>query len=280
MVKTIYADILFIINFIINYLLLFATAKIAVLPFSRLKLIFSASFGAVYAVLSFLPGLAFLSLFPIKLSVGFVLVFISFGKHRTLKAYLTFFAVSFAFAGGALLASFIAPNAFSQVSVGIYYINLSLPILLTSSFLAYLLLHIVFLRRGGGERKTCNVLIKNGDKSVSLHALVDTGNSLRDPATNAEIVISDFETLSPLLSEHDIEILREHKLTGFPLALDKLSDSNRFRLIPYKTVGTSFSLLLAFTPDSVFIDDKLSKKAVCAISENAISDGSGYNALI
>jgi stage II sporulation protein GA (sporulation sigma-E factor processing peptidase) len=60
-VKTIYADVLFLINFIINYLLLFVTAKIAVLPLLRLKLILSASFGALYAVLSFFPSLSFLS---------------------------------------------------------------------------------------------------------------------------------------------------------------------------------------------------------------------------
>ncbi len=280
MVKTIYADILFIINFIINYLILFVTAKIAVLPFSRPKLILSASFGALYAVLSFLPNLSFLSLFPIKLSVALIMVFVAFGRYRIFKAYLTFFAVSLSFAGVTFLASFIAPNAFSQVSGGIYYIHLSLPTLLISSLLAYLLLHIVFLRRGDGNRKICKVLIKNDDKKVSLDALVDTGNSLRDPVTNAEVVISDLETLSPLLSEHDAEILREYRTKGFSLTLDKLSEPNRFRLIPYKTVGVSFSLLLAFVPDAVFIDDKISKNAVCAISENAVSDGSGYNALI
>ena len=70
MVKTIYADILFLINFIINYLILFATAKISVLPFSRLRLVLSSSLGALYAVLSFIPILTYLSLFPIKLFIS------------------------------------------------------------------------------------------------------------------------------------------------------------------------------------------------------------------
>lgn len=280
MVKTIYADILFLINFIINYLILFATAKISVLPFSRLRLVLSSSLGALYAVLSFIPILTYLSLFPIKLFIAFLMVFFAFGKQRILKAYLTFFAVSFAFAGVSLLASFIAPRAFSHISGGIYYIHLSLPTLIISSLLAYFLLQLVFLRRGGGNRKICEVRIKNNGSEVALNALVDTGNSLRDPLTNAEVVISDLETLSPLLAEHDAEVLRNYRERGFLLALDKLSEPNRFRLIPYKTVGVSFSLLLAFTPDAILIGDKISNGAVCAISENTISDGSGYNALI
>ena len=276
MVKTIYVDILFLINFIINYLLLFTTARITILPFSRPKLILSAGFGALYAVLSFLPSFPFLLFFPVKLLSGLAMILIAFGKKLILKAYLTFLTVSLAFAGIALLA----PHTFSQISGGVYYIHLSLPTLLISSFLAYALLHIVFLRRGRENKKLCKVIIRNGDVEILLNALLDTGNSLRDPATNAEVIISDFESLSPLLPKRDSEILREHQVKGFSLALDKLSDAPRFRLIPYKTVGVSFSLMLTFTPDEVFIDDKLSKNAVCAISENTISDGSGYNALI
>ncbi len=280
MVKTIYADVLFLINLIINYLLLFVTAHIATLPISRVKLFLSAAFGAFYAVLSFLPQLSFLTFFPIKLFAAAIIVLIAFGISSFPKAYLTFFTCSLFFAGFCLLASFLAPHAFSAISGGVYYINLSLPTLLLSSLIAYIVLRIVFARRCGGEKKICTVTVKNESSEITLHALVDTGNSLRAPRTNARVVISDYDTVRCILSPEARELLDSYRGKSFPLAFDKLSDVSRFSLIPYKTVGVSFSLLLAFTPDEVYIEKKLSKGAVCALSEAPVSDGSGYDALI
>lgn len=279
-VKTIYADILFIINFIINYLLLFVTAHIAALRISRLRLILSAAFGALYAVLSFVSAFYFFNFLPIKLFFAAVIILIAFGRVSFARAYLTFFVCSFVFAGFCLLMSLIAPNTFAALNGGAYYINLSLPVLITSTGVAYILLRIVFSRRAGGKKEICNVTVKHGGAEVALRALVDTGNSLRAPVTNARVIISDYSSVRALLPQSAKEILDLCDGKNFALALDKLSEISHFLLIPYKTVGVSFSLLLAFVPDEVFIAGELSKDAVCAISESPVSDGSGYNALI
>lgn len=276
MVKTIYADVLLVINLIINYLLLFVTAHIAVLPLSRFRLLLASSFGALYAVASFLPSLSFLLFFPIKLFIAVIMVFLAFGKKLFLRAYLTFFVSSLVFAGFCLLA----PSVISSVSGGVYYINLSFPVLILSTLLAYILLRIVFSRRCGGEKKVCSVTVKNKDEELELRALVDTGNSLRAPHTNARVVICAYDTVRAILPLAAREILDEYRGKSFSLAFDKLSDISHFSLIPYKTVGVSFSLLLAFTPDEIYIEKKLSNGAVCAISEAPVGDGSGYDALI
>lgn len=276
MVKTIYADVLLVINLIINYLLLFVTAHIAILPLSRFRLFLAAAFGAIYAVASFLPSLSFFSFFSIKLFVAVIMVFIAFGKNLLLRAYLTFFVSSLVFAGFCLLT----PGIISSISGGVYYINLSFPVLILSTLLAYILLRIVFSRRCGGEKKVCSVTVKNSSKEICLRALVDTGNSLRCPHTNARVVICAYDTVKYILPPAAREILDEYRGRSFSLAFEKLSDISHFSLIPYKTIGVSFSLLLAFTPDEVYIEKKLSKGAVCAISEAAVGDGSGYDALI
>ena len=277
MIKTIYADVLFIINLIINYLLLFVTAHIATLNISRFRILLSSSVGALYSVLTFLPSLFFLKLLPIKLIVAAMLVFISFGKSVFFRAYLTFFISALAFAGVAFFISALAPNVFFS-SGGVYYINLSLPLLLLSTAISYLLLRIAFRGRSRGERRICKVKITLSGAESFLHALYDTGNSLRAPGTNARVVISGYDAVKSLFP-HDIrEILDGCNGNNFALALDKLPKN--FSLIPYKTVGVSFSLLLAFAPDEVYIDKTLSHGALCAISEAPVSDGSGYNAII
>ncbi|MBR3848468.1 MAG: sigma-E processing peptidase SpoIIGA [Oscillospiraceae bacterium] len=276
MVKTVYVDILFIINLIINYLLLFVTAHIATLRISRLRLSLAASFGALYAVLSFFPKLSILTFLPIKLLIAAAMVFLAFGRNHFLRAFLVFFVCSLFLAGLCLLA----PSVISSVSGGVYYINISFPVLLLSTLIAYILLRLVFLRRGGGEKKICNVTVKNNGNEISLRALVDTGNSLRAPQTNARVVICAYDTIRCILPTGVRNVLDKHRDKSFSLAFDKLSELARFSLIPCRTVGVSFSLLLAFTPDEVCIEKKISKGAICVISETPVSDGSGYNAII
>ena len=176
--------------------------------------------------------------------------------------------------------SFIAPNTFTAVNGGAYYINLSLPVLIISTSCAYILLRIAFSRRASDKKEICDVTVKHDGAEITLRALIDTGNSLRAPGTNARVLISDYSFVREILPQAAQKILDQCDKKNFALALDKLSGISRFLLIPYKTVGVSFSLLLAFVPDEVHIAGELSKDAVCAISETPVSDGSGYNALI
>ena len=281
MVKIIFADVLFLINFIINYLLLFSSSRISCLPFSRLRLILSASLGALYSVLFLLPEFSFLTALPAKLVLSLLMVLIAFGNCRFTRAYLTFICSSLLFGGAALLASFVFPDTFTQISGGVYYIHLSFPALFISAAFSFLILHIIFLRRGGKtEKMLCSVCIKNLGKETKLPALLDTGNSLSDPASGGRVVISDLDSLRAILPEKAAEILSDQKGTHFPLALDRLSDFPGFKLVPYKTVGIPFSLLLAYRPEEITLDGRILENALCAISEAPVSDGSGYVALI
>ena len=122
--------------------------------------------------------------------------------------------------------------------------------------------------------------IKNLGKEAHLPTLLDTGNSLSDPASGGRIVISDLGSLKNILPEGAAEILSDKKCGHFPLLLDRLSGFPGFKLVPYKTVGVSFSLLLAYQPEEIMLDGKTLKNALCAISEAPVSDGSGYVALV
>jgi len=278
-IKTVYADILFIVNFIINYLLLFITANVAILRISRARISAAAALGALYAVFSLFPSASLLISLPAKLLFGALMTLISFGKRFPIRTYLTFLALSAALAGVVFLISLLSPRTFA-LNHGFIYIDVSLPLLFSASTISYFILRIVFSRRGGGDKKTSRVIIKNGDKEVSLTALNDTGNSLRTPRRGELVVIVDYETIRDILPDCAKDTLDRRNGKNFPLALDSLKPSSRFSLIPYKTVGVSFSLLLAFSPDEVTVDGKPSKGAVCAISESDIADGVGYNALI
>ena len=57
----IYVDTLFLLNGIIDYLLLLAAARLAGEPLRRLRFGAAAALGGAYAVAIFLPGMAFLA---------------------------------------------------------------------------------------------------------------------------------------------------------------------------------------------------------------------------
>ncbi len=279
--KTIYVDVLFLINFIINYLILFASAKVSAAKIRRLRLLSGALVGAVYGVLVFFPDTPFVTSFISKITVSVIMVICSFGVANLLRMTLLFLAVSLAFGGVVLAASLLGLGNFFEVRGGVYYIHISVFALLSSSVFAYLLLSLVFRRSAArSDRKISRVDIYDGGYKAELSALNDTGNTLRDPATNAPVVISDYLTLREILPHGARAVLDIASHDTFPLSLDKLSEFGSFKLIPYKTVGVPFMLMLAYRPEQVFFDGKLIPDALIAISPEPVSDGGAYSALI
>ena len=57
----VYIDALFLLNLIVNYLLLLAAAKLAGEPLRRLRLAAGAALGGLYAAAIFFPGMGFLT---------------------------------------------------------------------------------------------------------------------------------------------------------------------------------------------------------------------------
>ncbi|MBQ9985198.1 MAG: sigma-E processing peptidase SpoIIGA [Oscillospiraceae bacterium] len=281
MTKTIYPDVLFLINFIINYLILFATAQISALPLRRRRLLSGAFIGAVYGVAVFIPQLEVLTSFFVKLGISSLMLLAAFGFKSHLKTLLLFFGISLIFAGAVFIASLAGLGRFIEIHNGIYYIHISALPLLSSTFAAYALLTLVF-RRGAAraERKISKVSIFANGHSAELSALHDTGNSLRNPKDNTAVVIANYDCIRSLLSPSVQTLLDLTPKDAYPTLLDRLSPQGQFRLLPYKTVGVPFSLMLAFTPEKITVNGKVSESTLVAISPFAISDGNAYNALI
>ena len=100
----VYGDILFVLNLVLDYGLLMATARIAGCPFVRLRLLAGALFGGLYALLIFVPGLQFLSALPVRLCAGVGMALIAFGGQRRFFHLLGVLAGVTAALGGGVLA--------------------------------------------------------------------------------------------------------------------------------------------------------------------------------
>ncbi len=276
----IYGDVLFVMNLLLDYGLLLATAKIAACPFVRMRLLLGACLGAVYALLIFVPGMQWLDRWPVRGGVGVAMALIAYGgERRFFHLLLVFFTVTAALGGGVLALTNVGGATLYR---GVVSTGADLTAVLLAGSGGCALLAFLFRRAapGRGRRRCVEVQIALGDKSACFRALVDTGNSLTDRA-NRQVVIADWQVLARILPAGTA--LSETEVRCPSLGFQKLAavlEPGRVRLLSYRTVGVSDGLLLALRPDSVTVDGRHRPGALVAASAHPVSDGGEYEGLV
>lgn len=267
----VYIDEAFVLNALMDYLLLLSSAKLAGEPLRRGRMALSAVLGGLYAAVLFLPGWGFLGHPLCKLALGVSLPLAAFGSSkRLLRVCLVFFGVSATFGGGVLAL---------QLWLGAPAIP-DLRTLLLSGAVCYLLVTLVFRRsaRHTGRELAPAVLTLGGRKCV-LTALLDTGNTLTDPATGKGVMVVQAEAAVSLFPRGEAPTSKE--LSDPVAALERRQgEKGRWRLLPYRTVGTSHGLLLAVRVDNAKVGTEDQGSILVALSPTPVSDGGGYNALV
>lgn len=287
--RVIYVDTLFFLNMAVNYLLLLGTGHFSGLPFKRRRLFLSSLLGAAYAVLACMNGFEMLNSVFFKAVSGAVMVFAGFGCDSLKnfgKRLVLFFLVSAVFGGG-VFAAYIAgggtPSGFGE---GMLYTRISLKVLIISVAACYGLVSIFFGgagRHGAFGRETAEVRVRSGGREAVFSALVDSGNTLRDPVTGTPVLIAEPEAVRPVLPPAIRGLFDRSSVKSPSELMEVLSGTEyavRFRLIPFRAVGTESGLLIAFRPDRIEIAGKPAKGMLIAFSPNELSEGAGYCALV
>lgn len=274
--EIIYVDSLFFLNFIIDYLLLVLSFKLCGEPIRRLRCALGAALGALYAVLCFLPGFGVLNSAPGKVLLWGLISFSSFfGCGKALRCALGFLAVSAAFGGGVWAASMLAGGGYPYAGA----IRLDLRTLVFAFAACYAVLSLAFPRRLAARHETARLSICLRERTVSLTALRDTGNGLREGGSGRRVIIAGIADLAPLFTAGEAAALSDPDGAAALMALSKIGGAPRFVPVSYRAVGVSSALLPAFTPDSLLIDGERDSGCVVAVSPGGVS-GDGYRALM
>lgn len=277
--QVIYIDTLFLLNAIVDYLLLLAAARVAGEPLYRLRFLLGALVGGGYAVAIFL--FPFLQAPFYKILLCCLIITLAYGhSQRLLRQGLIFLALSFAFAGGILAISLFGGQGLT-LQGGVLYSPMDLKMVLLSAACCYGLLTILF--RGFGKHTSCSgelvdTLLVFHDKEIHFTSLVDTGNTLTDPLSGHSVLVVEGRYLAPFFSEKSIL----ERLDYPAICLEELSStpfSHRLRLLPYKAVGVQ-GLLLALRVDEIYINGQLQEETLVALSPNSLSDGGNYQGLV
>lgn len=284
---TVYIDVLFAVNMIINYLLLQATAKITRQSTSSLRIIIGAFVGAIYAVCMFFPQIKALYTVAAKIAVSFILVAITFTIRRTksfFKTVFVFYITSFIFGGISLgLFYFTGAGKGTVISNGVFYYNLPLRTLIISTSIAYCVIRIVWKAYKSEKiRDFRKVDIYLEGKTVSLNALVDTGNMLSDPLTQTPVVVAEFQRLKNILPESFNSLyLQMHDSPESIIVNEEISHiASRLRIIPFSSLGENNGMLIGFKPDAVKIDKHITDDIIIGIYGSYLSKNKDYDALL
>ncbi len=287
MKTAVYIDVLFAVNFAINCLLLSGTAKITKNRASPFRIAAGAFTGAIYAVLMFFPQIKMLYSVMAKIAVSFIIVAITFTIRKFyafFKTVLVFYITSFIFGAVSLgIFYFTGAGKGSVISNGIFYFNLPWRVLIFSSFTAYIIIRIMWrVYKTDKVRTYKNIQISLFGKNVSLTALVDTGNMLKEPVTQTPVVVADFNSLQPILPESfSIAYKQMHSSPESIILNSKGGEmTQRLRIIPFSSLGTADGMLLGFRPDSVKIDRHITQNIIIGISGRELSCSKDYDALI
>lgn len=249
-------------NFFINFLLLQITAKLAKKNAKIYRMIISSSLGGAYSLIILLDELPSYIVVLSKILVAVIMVLIAFSFYRVssfVKTLGVFFFSSLVVLGVVVGIYFITKTNMIAINNSAVYFNISARGLLLSAFIAYILSCVIVRLHNRSLSKTeiYSVEITNNGDVLKLNALVDTGNKLREPFSNAPVIVVDKNKAEHLLGE------------------------TATRFVPASTVSGE-ALLTAFKPEKIVIksdsENEIIENAYVALSNDVKIDG--FSAII
>jgi stage II sporulation protein GA (sporulation sigma-E factor processing peptidase) len=227
----IYADVLFIVNFFITLLLLELTAKAGKRNPKTFRIVISSALGGAYSLIILIDDIPIVLLLLSKIVFAILLILISFSFVR-LKSFLSMLLIflfsNFVFLGIIAGLQMIFHSDRISINNGEIYFDINARQLLFAALFAYaassLIIRLYNKKLSAGE--IYSILIFNNGKQINAFALSDTGNKLREPFSNAPVII-----------------VKSELLQGF-------YDEEKARLIPASTINSK-SFLYAFKPECV-----------------------------
>jgi stage II sporulation protein GA (sporulation sigma-E factor processing peptidase) len=274
----VYLDRVFLLNLLLDYLLLLAAAQLSGRTLHRLRLLACAAGGGAYAVLTFLPGCGFLRTPLCQLAVGSIIALCAYGGRG--RPALLFLLLSGGLAGFVLALGLWAGSPTGLLG-RVYRGEVSWPLLLGAALGFYVLLRLLLgqgARHGGGELLKITISVCGRKQTVT--ALHDTGNTLRDPVSGRPALVLERNAAEELWPPEVAAVLASPLPPEEKMArLHRQGAAVTFSLLPFRSVGTPAGLLLAARSDYIEINGRRYPRTPVALSEHPVSDGGGYHAL-
>lgn len=295
MLYTVYLDQVFFGNLLINYLILWATAKLSQTKAGSGRLLAGALLGACYTLVLFVPGADLLLTIWFKFIAAALIISLTFAPMRLKRFCIclgTFYLTSFVFGGLVLgIAFYFQPYQLASINgTGLVLTeNFWYGLLLGATAFCAVVRVVTFLLENKIAQKLfrLGLFVRFQGVQIRVDAFLDTGNQLLDPMTGQAVMVVEYDALKPLLPAEVKPFFEQAEEPDVWHVLNALSDHPwraRFRAIPFFSLGRSQGLMLGFRPDEVYFKQNGRRlqveKVVIAIYHKEIDPGNAYNALL
>lgn len=251
---TVYFDLVCIINFIVDFLLLLGTNRLCGYPPGWKRILSAAVLGGIYGGVCLIPRFNFLGNIIWRVIILGIMSVIAFGYSISgLRRGMVFVLLSMALGG---------------IAIGIGNGGLWS---LIASLVGISILCLSGFRNSLGSVSYVPVELSYGDCHLRLIALKDTGNALKDPITGRSILVVSGEIAQKLTG------LTKQQLCS-PVNAVSEAMLPGLRLVPYKAIGQSAGLLLAMRLQNVKIG-KWQGSSLVAFAPDGLSGEGAYQAL-
>lgn len=254
---TIYLDIVLFENILLNYIIILSTAIISKEKINFIRIILSSILGGIFAILSYIERMPTFIEIVTKITISIIMMNIAFRKlkiKKLCKVLIFFYLVSFTFGGIAFMLLFFINPQNIKISenrlVGVYPIKITI----LAGILGFIVISIVaqiIKNRMTKKDMICELEIFYNGKYKRLKTMLDTGNFLKEPITNADVIIVEKESLKDIVDNDLLDNIGTI-IKGKWLDSENIY-SYKLKIIPFTSLGNDNGILIGFKPDYIKI---------------------------
>lgn len=284
---TVYLDIVFLENIVLNYIILLSTGIISKSQISIKRIFFSSIIGGIFAILNYIIKFNFIFSIIIKVILSIIMVKVAFKskrKSKIIRNLIFFYLVSFTFGGIAFMLLFVVKPENIIINNNHFVGTYPLKIAVFAGVIGFIIISLtskIIKDRINKKSMICDLEIFFSGKNKKIKTMLDTGNLLKEPISGADVIIVEKDSLEDMVSD---EILKNiTKIIEGKWISESNVHSYKFKLIPFSSLGNDNGLLIGFKPDYIKIyreEEYLRDDVIIAIYDGRLSKTNMYTSLI
>lgn len=289
---TIYLDIIFLENFILNLIILYAVGIETKAKMKHIKIILASIIGSLYAIVTYTIKNWFINSILMKFILSIIMIYIAFetkNYKELIKKTIFFYFTSFAFGGGALAVIYMVNAKKISIQNGIIlgkYTLFTIAIGVTLAFIVTIISFKLIKNKISKKDLIRNITIKINNKFIKVKAMIDTGNFLKEPITNIPVIVVEDRLLKNVIDEEILDNI-ENILGGDLNNISEITKNeyiSKMRVIPFTSLGKQHGMLLGIKAQEVIIEEnnetRKLNKVIIGLYNKKLNKKNEYQALI
>lgn len=289
---TIYIDVVFIENLIMNYIILFATSIIIKVKVKHIRLILASSLGAIYSIIAYMSILEMYSSVILKIILSVIIVYIAYNPQnvKNMWKYLViFYMTSFVFGGAAFALIYIVKPQDILMKNGLFLGTYPLKTIILGTIVAFVVIVTSFkLVKSKISKKDmfCTIKININKVEIETKAMIDTGNLLKEPISNTPVIVVEHTLLYDCMPKKILNNLENILGGDFENISEEVKNKyiSKLKVIPFSSLGKQNGMLIGIKPEEVtVINDENENKinnVIIGIYNKSLTKRGEYRALI